>query len=65
MTDIVAAGDLARWLAQLVAAADRLTPLVVGQFRFAPHLDAARLSTFAAFAGARPDQIALELRKAG
>ena len=38
--------------------------LMVGQFRFAPHLDAARLGTFAAFAGVGPDQIALELGEA-
>jgi hypothetical protein len=42
MANAVAAGDLAQWLAVLVAAADRLALLVFGQFRFASQLDATR-----------------------
>jgi hypothetical protein len=44
MADVVAAGDLAHWLAVAVAAADRLALLVLGQFRFAAELDTVRLS---------------------
>jgi len=46
-----------------VAAADRLALLVVGEFRLAPHLDAVRLGSLAAFAGAGADQFAFELGK--
>jgi hypothetical protein len=50
--DVVAAGNLAHWLAVVVAATDRLPLLVFGQFRFAAELDAAFLGAFPSFAGA-------------
>lgn len=64
MRDVVAAGNLADSLAVLVAAADRLALLVVGQLRFAAELDVARLGPLAAFASAGADQIALHLGEA-
>ena len=64
MRDIVAAGDLAHWLAVTVAAADRLPLLVFSELGFPAEFDAASLGARAAFAGAGADQIALELRKA-
>jgi hypothetical protein len=57
MTDVVAAGDLAHWLAVGVAAAERLALLVFGQFRLAPELDAARFGA----GGAGADQLFLKL----
>src|SRR5258708_23675927 len=59
--DIIAAGDLTHWLAVAVAAANRLALLVFGQFRFATKLNPASLGALATFAGARADQISLEL----
>ena len=53
--DVVAAGNVADRLAVDVAAADRFALLVLGQFRLATELDAARLGPLAAFAGARAD----------
>ena len=61
VADIVGAGDLAQWLAVLVAAPNRLALLVFGQFRFAAELDAARLGALVSFAGAGAEQIPLEL----
>jgi hypothetical protein len=52
VADIVAAGDVAYRLAVLVAAADRLALLVLGQFRFAAELDASRFGALAFLAGA-------------
>jgi hypothetical protein len=49
MADVVAAGDLAYGLTQLVAATERLALLVVGQFRFAAKPNAARLRPLPAF----------------
>jgi hypothetical protein len=63
MRDIAAARDLAHRLAITVAPADRLAPLMFGQFRRAAELDAARLGPLAALAGARFDKVALELRQ--
>jgi hypothetical protein len=63
MRDIVAARDLAHRLPVAVAPADRLAPLVLGQFRRSAKLDAARPGPLAALAGARPDKVALELRQ--
>jgi hypothetical protein len=64
VADIIAAGDLAHRLAVDVAPADRLAPLVVGQFWFAAELHATRLGAFASFAGAGADEVALELGEA-
>jgi len=61
VADVVAAGDLAHWLAVATAAADRLALLVFRQFRFAAQLDAACLGAFASFTGAGADQVPLEL----
>src|SRR5256885_17076687 len=55
VADVVAAGDLAHGLAVFVAPADRLALLIVGQFRFAAELDAARLGACASFPGAGAD----------
>ena len=52
---VVAAGDVADWLAVHVAAFDRLLPLMNRQLRLAAELDAPRLGPLAAFAGARAD----------
>jgi hypothetical protein len=57
MADVVAAGDLADWLAVTVAAADRLVLLVLGQFGFATELDASRFGALASFTGSGADQI--------
>jgi hypothetical protein len=64
VTDIVAPGDLARWLTVAVAAANRLALLVLGQFGFAAELNPARLGTVAPFTGAGADKVPLELREA-
>jgi hypothetical protein len=55
VADIVTAGNLAHRLAIAAAPAHRLALLMLGQFRFAAELYAARLGTVAAFAGARAD----------
>jgi hypothetical protein len=62
--DIIATGDLAHRLAQLVTAANRLPLLMLGQLRPAAHLDAARFRPLAALASARPDKVALKLCEA-
>jgi hypothetical protein len=50
---VVAAGNVADWLAVHVAALDGLLPLMGSQLRLAAELYAARLSPLAAFARAR------------
>ena len=45
---VIAAANLRK-----IAAFDRLARLVIGELGLAPHLHAARLGAFAAFAGAR------------
>ena len=47
----------------MIAALDRLASLVVGQLEGAAEALAVRLRPRAAFARARPDQLALELRQ--
>lgn len=64
MADVVAARDLAHRLAFAVAAVDRLALLMVGQFGFAAEFDASGLGALASLAGARADQLFLELGEA-
>jgi hypothetical protein len=59
--DVVAAGDVGKCVA-LLTALDRLA-LVIGEFEWSAHFLASRHGPCSAFAGARPDQIALELRQ--
>lgn len=63
MADIVRPGDLPCWLAR-VAPLQSLVPLVGGELRLAAHLHATGLGELAALAGARADQLALELSQA-
>src|SRR5271167_675640 len=60
VVDVVGAGDLPDWFA-LRASLDRLGLLMRGEFRLAPHLDAARLGPLSAFSCAGADQVTLEL----
>ena len=62
VVDVIGAGDLPDWFARF-APLDRLRLLVKGEFRLAPHLYAARLGPFPAFARACQDQVTLELGK--
>ena len=55
VADVVGAGDLAHGLAVAVAAANRFSLLVFGQFRLSTEPDTARLGAFASFAGSRAD----------
>ena len=64
MTDVIAAGDVAHRLAVDVAPTNRLALLMIGQFRLAAHLDAARFGPLASLAGAGADQLFLELGQA-
>ena len=64
MAHVVAGGDLAQRFVATVAALDRLALLVRGELRLAAQLHAARHGARPAFAGARADQLALELGQA-
>ena len=63
VVDVVATGDLPHGLAVLLAAKGFLL-LVLGELLRSAHIHAARLRPLAALAGARPDQVALELCEA-
>ena len=62
MVDVIAAGEVGGRLA-MVAPLDRLSPLVVGEFRFSAEPDPPRLGSLPPLACADAYEVALELRQ--
>jgi hypothetical protein len=63
VTDVVAARDIGQGLLATIAPGQRLSALMQRELKFPAQLHPSRLCPFSSFTGARPDQLALELRK--